>query len=192
MLNQFTTSFVAVENEPSNTLQTTLFIADLTISNTLMSDEPTQPRNLDVSTTVGFSKNTSPSDLSDSKANKPLSDVFAAVGVIVGIITILAILLGVRYFKNRSRPNNSSAFIDQQNNDMTATDQPPQIEYDDVIAVNDERVVNEVYVFADLPMKNPNPKQDALANDQEVTYSVPIKNRRPKMIDNALNESYDG
>ena len=76
--------------------------------------------------------------------------MFAAVGVIIGVIAILVILLGVRYFKNRSRPNNSFAFIDQQDNNSTAANQPPQIEYDDVIAGNDEMVVNEVYISVDL------------------------------------------
>ena len=38
-------------------------------------------------------------------------------------------------------------------------------------------------------MKNRNPKQDVLASDQEGTYHAPIKNQRPKMIDNALYKS---
>ena len=208
MLNQSLTLFAAVENKSSSTLQATLSNADLTTSTTLKSDEPTQARDPGVLSTVGFRNNTFPSELSDSESNKPRSDVLAAVGVIVGVIAILIIVVVVRYFKNRSRPRNSLALMDQQNNDMTVTYHPSQTVYEDVSVANGEMAVNQLYVSADIqipnepesgqnavystPMKKRNPKQNAVASSQEATYSTPIKRQRPEMVDNALYKSYDG
>jgi len=150
---------------------TTSFIAPTSMANVRDTTTATRKQITIISTVSN--NNRIASDLNkESKSSQ--TGVYIGVGVIVGLIILLLIILGVRYFKNRSKLNNSS-----ENSIINATDvvySNPENTYEIMSNTKTgEMVVNELYVSADAK----NSSLPATTDQEPPVYSTPMKRRNP-------------
>jgi len=161
-------------------------------------------------TTVGiFNNSRIESELNEELKNS-YTDVYIAVGVIVGLIILLLItLIGVRYFKSRSKLNNSSESSTIKEADALYS--TPDNMYEVMSTTKPkEMVVNELYVSSDaknsrlaatttqdasvcsMSMKKINAEEKNASTSQANVSSTSAEKQKPEMVDNVLYKSFNG